>query len=187
MVSNVYQSRISPLRCMRVATVSDYVSYIVSNVYLYRISTPSSDLGTTVSHYVSNIGSDMYRECILIVSITPVWYIAIHSRYSTIRCILYRYNHTFHVYTAPGTARASGSWNPWKRAHVDSAGPPQCQKSARKKITCWIGTVTFPWSLVPSWNGACADLSPLVYRNLYRLAYRVVSDICISIRIDKCI
>ena len=75
-------------------------------------------------------------------------YISIH----TIHCIGSRYDQ---LYTAPGTWRVGGSWNLWKRGCSVRKGPPQCQKSARKKITRRACTNSSPWSTEP-------------YRNLYR-------------------
>ena len=45
-----------------------------------------------------------------------------------------------YVYTPVGICVHEASWNPWKRGSGDRPGPPQCQKSAMKKITWSRGT-----------------------------------------------
>ena len=61
-----------------------------------------------------------------------------------------------YVYTPVGICVHEASWNPWKRGSGDRPGPPQCQKSAMKKITWSRGTrITRP-SRAPISNAARA-------------------------------
>ena len=61
-----------------------------------------------------------------------------------------------YVYTPVGICVHEASWNPWKRGSGDRPGPPQCQKSAMKKITWSRGTRIIRPSRTPISNAARA-------------------------------
>ena len=69
-----------------------------------------------------------------------------------------------YVYTPVGICVHGASWNPWKRGSGDRPGPPQCQKSAMKKITWSRGTRIMYRSLITIQYPRCIECVSKWYR-----------------------